>query len=475
MLIKEADSKINDFVKGEIFSPKDIIRKRLADLINKENKDYRKEIVLDKKNILRQKEKICMNPECRSTNVKKNGFHGSDSFILKKIGMNIKVGQYECNDCGFSWSVDAIELYHLLEDFKERIKDFASHIKSEKNSLNKTADIIAPVIGRRYSHMSISRWYKSRTKNMQEEEIKDKECSGYYIYDEQEVKAGGKKMQRLALRDITRKQVIAEEIADDKKKETIRKFLAGNLENKQRIAMTVDGDPAYPEIITEDLGMNYQLCIKHLFDNIRKAFKEECAYGVGHKKLHLIDELKKQEMYDVFYPREDIISFVKKGLKKIDKIKGEKLREEKEAELQKELRELKDERKKERRRKGYVHEHEGHTTKKAEKKFNFVKTLKHTYPKEAQKLMGKIGEKWEHYTLFLADKNVPPTSNGIEQHFSSTLQRSEKKKFRNLDSLNEFLKIERIKKSGIFLSLISVSGLNFIEIIGLFLETFLGV
>jgi len=55
MLIKEVDSKINDFLDAENVSPKDIIRKRIADLINKENKDYRKEVFLDKKNILRQK------------------------------------------------------------------------------------------------------------------------------------------------------------------------------------------------------------------------------------------------------------------------------------------------------------------------------------------------------------------------------------------------------------------------------------
>jgi len=475
MLIKEVDGKINDFANGEIFSPKDIIRKRLADLINKQNKDYRKELILDKKNVLRQKTKICANPECRSTNIKKNGFHGSDSFILNKIGMGIKVGQYECNDCGFSWSVDATELYVLLENFKEQIREFSTQIRSKKNSLDKTSSLIESIIGKKYSSMSISRWYKARTKGLQEEKIKDEKCSGYYIYDEQEVKAGGKKMQRLALRDVTMKQPIAEEVADDKKKETIRRFLTENLKNKLHIAMMVDGDPTYPEIITKDLGMNYQLCVKHLFDNIRKAFKKECAYGVGHKKLHLADELKKQELYDIFYPRNELISFVKKGLKKLDKIKDKNLREEKDIELQKKLMKLKNERKKKRRRKDYVHEHEKHTLNKAKKKFDFVKMLRHTYPGEIQRLADKIETDWGHYTLFLVDRNVRPTSNGIEQHFSSTLQRSEKKKFRNIDSLNEFLKIERIKKSGVFLSLISVLGLNFIEIIGMFLETFLGM
>jgi len=472
MLIKEADSKISNFIDTKAVSPKAVIRKRIADLIEK---DYRKEIFLDKKNILRPKHRICINLQCRSTDIKYNGYHQSKSFILKKLNMGIKAGQCECNECGLRWSVDAGELYQLLEQFKEEIREFATQIRSEKNSLDKTASLIEAITGRRYSHESINRWYKARTTPLQEQKIKDEDCSGYYAYDEQEVRAGGKKKQRLTLRDLTIKQPIAEEIKDDKKKETIREFLVRNLENKPKTSMVVDGDTSYPEIIAEDLGMNYQSDIRHLFDNIRKTFKEECAYGVGHKKLHLMDELKKQELYDVFYPRKELLSFVKRGLKKLDKIKNEDKREEKDVELQKELIELKNERKKKRRRKDYVHEHEKHTLNKAKKKFDSVKMLKSYYPKELQKWIDKIEEDWEHYTLFLVDENVPPTSNFIEQYYSATLQRSEKKKFRNLDSLNEFLKIQRIKQSGLFLSLISVLGLNFIELIGLFLETFLGV
>jgi len=472
MLIKEVDSKINNFVDTETVSPKAIIRKRIADLIDK---DYRKEIFLDKKNILRPRHRICISPKCRSTNIKYNGYHQSKSFILKKLNMEIKAGQCECKECELRWTVDAGELYLLLEEFKEQIREFATQIRSEKNSLDKTSNLIATLIGKEYSHESINRWYKARTNHLQEKKIGDEDCSGYYVYDEQEVKAGGKKKQRLTLRDLRIKQPIAEEIKDDKKKEAIREFLVRNLENKLRIAMIVDGDTSYPDIITNDLGMNYQLDIRHLFDNIRKAFKEECAYGVGHKKLHLMDELKKQELYDVLYPRKELVSFVKRGLKRLGKIKDEGKREEKDVELQKKLMKLKNERRKKRRRKDYVHEHKKHTLNKARKKFNFVKKLKSYYPKKVQEWIDKIEGDWEHYTLFLVDRNVPPTSNWIEGYFSSTLQRSEKKKFRNLDSLNEFLKIQRIKQSGVLLSLISVLGLNFIEIIGLFLETFLGV
>jgi len=472
MLIKEVDSKINNFIDAKAISPKAIVRKRIADLIGK---DYRKEMFLDKKNVLRPKHRICVSPQCRSTNIKYNGYHNSASFILKDIGMKIKVGQCECIDCGLRWSVDVDELYRLLEQFKEEIREFATQIRSEKNSLDKTARLVETIIGKKYSHESINRWYKARTNPLQEKKIMNEDCSGYYLYDEQEVKAGGKKMQRLTLRDITIKQPLAEEIKDDKKKENIREFLIRNLKNKPKTSMVVDGDTSYPEIIIEDLGMNYQLDIRHLFDNIRKAFKEECAYGVGHKKLHLMDELKKQELYDVFYPRGELISFVKRGLKKLYKIKDEDKREEKDVELQKKLMELKNERKKKRRRKGYVHEHEKHTLNKARKKFEFVKRLRDYYPRKVQEWIDRIERDWEHYTLFLVDSNVPPTSNFIEQYYSSTLQRSEKKKFRNLDSLNEFLKIQRIKQSGVLLSLISVLGLNFVEIIGLFLETFLGI
>src|SRR3989338_10109612 len=143
MLIKEVDSKINDFIGIKVFSPNDIIRKRIAGLINQENKDYRKEVFLDKKNILRQKERRFINAECRSANIKYNGCHQSTSFILKNIGMGIKVGQCECNDCGLRWPVGASELYQLLEEFKEQVRGFATQIRSEKNSLYKAADLVS--------------------------------------------------------------------------------------------------------------------------------------------------------------------------------------------------------------------------------------------------------------------------------------------------------------------------------------------
>ena len=78
------------------------------------------------------------------------------------------------------------------------------------------------------------------------------------------------------------------------------------------------------------------------------------------------------------------------------------------------------------------------------------------------------------YTLFLVDRNVPPTSNYIEQYYSSTLQWSEKKEFRNKEQINEFIRLERIKKAGIFSDLLTKTCLNFIELIGVFVITFLG-
>ena len=120
-----------------------------------------------------------------------------------------------------------------------------------------------------------------------------------------------------------------------------------------------------------------------------------------------------------------------------------------------------------------MHEHKDYTLKEARKKLDYVKTLKNYYPKDVKKVIDKIEKDWEHYTLFLKDTNIPPTSNGIEQYFSSTLQRSEKKKFRTIDSLIDFLRIQRIKKSNIFLDLISVLGLNFMQILRMFMEAFL--
>ena len=352
--------------------------------------DYRRELLLDQKNILRQKNKICANSKCRSTNIKYNGFHQSKSFILKKIGFDIKVGQCKCKSCGLSWSVDVSELYELLEKIKEQIREYAIEIRLEKNSYENTSKLLEKIIGKKYNQKTIRDWYTKRTRNIKEKKVESKTCSGYYVYDEQQVKCGGQKKFRLTLRDTTHKQPISEEITDDKKKETVRKFLLGSLKDKPKFSMTVDGDPCYPDIITKDLGMKYQPDLRHLFENISGTFKDECGYGIGHKKLHLYDELNKQQLFDVFYPRGELISFIKEGLKELKEIKNKDIKEQKDVELQNELKELKYERKKKRRRKGYVHEHINYTLEKARKKFEFVKTLRNIYQKNIQKIIDKI-------------------------------------------------------------------------------------
>lgn len=470
MLYNEVDAKLDYFLDGNIPSKQDILRKRFDDL--RKGSKQKKGLFLDIKGILRQRDRLC--PNCFSTRTRKNGYHRSKSFLLKNIGISVNIGQHKCLDCGLSWSVDVNQLFDLLESFKEEMRKFGALLKSEKNSLHKAGRLLSQVIGKQYSHMSIKRWHQKHTKNIEEPNISNEDFSGYYVHDEQATKTGGKKKQRLMLRDITHKYPLAEEIADDKSKETIKKFLIGNLMDKKRIAMIVDENLSYPDIITKDLKMKYQFDLRHLFDHITEEYREECGYKRGHKQyLHLCDELKKQELFDVFYPREKLVSFVEKGVKELDKITDEDKKDEQDIELQKELKKLKHERRKKRRRKGYTHEHKNYTLEEAKKKFEKVKQLKQYYPKLLQKRIDKIEKNWEHYTLFLVDRNVPPTSNLAEQYFSSTLQRSEKKKFRSDDSLNEFLKIERLKKRGMLSALLC--GLSFIEILGLFLELFLGI
>jgi len=465
MLFNEVDAKLDYFMSGEKLSAKEILKKRFAEL--KKNSKSKKGLFLDLDDVLRERDPVC--PDCSSSKVRKNGYHTSESSFLKKLGFSIKIGQYECLNCKRFWSVDASQLFELLDYFKQEVRNLAVLIRSEKNSLNKTSLLLKQFVSKNYSHTSIKRWYDQQIANIEEPD--NKTFSGYYVYDEQEVKVEGEKKQRLVLRDVTHKQPFAESIADDKEKETIRKFLVGNLNDKKRVSLTVDGDQSYPSIITKDLKMNYQNDIPHLFKNISKDFKNECGYGLGRKHLHLTDELKKQELFEIFYPRNELITFVKDGLKKLDTIKDKSCKEEKDQELQKELKKLKYERKKKRRRKNYVHEHKNYTIEEARKKFEKVKLLKAFYPKPLQAKISKIEEEWEHYILFLVDRNVPPTSNLAEQYYSSTLQRSEKKKFRNKETINKFLKIERLKKAGILPILLS--GLSFIEILKLFLELFL--
>jgi len=319
MLFNEVDAKLDYFMNGEKPSVKEIFEKRFAEL--RKNSESKKGLFLDKDDVLRERSPVCSG--CSSVKVRKNGYHLSGSSFLKKLGFSIKIGQYECLNCKCSWSVDATQLFELLNYFKREVRKLAVLIRSEKNSLNKTSLLLEKFVDKNYSHTSIKRWYDQQTMNI--EELNNKIFSGYYVYDEQEVKVGGEKKQRLVLRDVTHERPFAEGITDDKEKETIRKFLMKNLKGKKRVSLTVDGDQSYPSIITKDLKMNYQNDIVHLFKNIIKDFRNECGYGLGKKHLHLMDELKKQELFDIFYPRKELITLIKNGLKKIRQDKRRKL------------------------------------------------------------------------------------------------------------------------------------------------------
>ena len=67
------------------------------------------------------------------------------------------------------------------------------------------------------------------------------------------------------------------------------------------------------------------------------------------------------------------------------------------------------------------------------------------FPKQVQKRIKRIKKNLDKLTLFQENPLVPPTNNTLEQYYSATLQKTEKKRFRCKESLHLKLKIVREK------------------------------
>ena len=65
------------------------------------------------------------------------------------------------------------------------------------------------------------------------------------------------------------------------------------------------------------------------------------------------------------------------------------------------------------------------------------------FPKKVKKRIKMIIKNIDHLTLFQDNPLVSPTNNVLEQYYSATLQKTEKKKFRCNESLHLKLKIVR--------------------------------
>lgn len=405
------------------------------------------DLIITADNKIRQVSRRC--PKCGKTIVY-NGSKKNETKLVRELGLIIKHGQHYCGHCGYRWSIRSEDVDFWIKQQKQIIKNAVTVLCSKKVSLYDVVDVIKKIFCEGISHEWVRQLYIRALKKLRIR--RSKKFSGIYHYDEQFLKVNGKKVARITILDAVTRIIILDEKFDAASEKNIIKALRKALKPSEVKVFILDMGTKYPEYLEKAYSkdVKIQWCIFHLYKLISKEFQDE--FG---KKLSLYQEYNKMTLFNIFFNHDKELLFLKKQLKKLEKrkellkgVKGkEKMLFEYEKELRKEYKKYCKSLKKYRRRKHSI-KLKRRRIDKAKQLFAQVKSLINFYPKKIQERIKKINENWDKFILGLTNPKIPLTNNNLEQYYSASLQKTEKKKFRSEQSIELKLKVDRIRNYG---------------------------
>src|SRR5665648_1181887 len=207
---------------------------------------------------------IC--PHCKSYKITKQEYSERKLNIGEQEPITVYLRRYLCKSCNkkFTTSLNSIIKpgYRYPSIFMDKLIEL---FKTGYRSLRNASEDLLNFFGVKISYQTIHNWLQKTTKN----QIKNiKTCySGYYCYDEQYVKINGTWMYRLTLYDHILNIPVTEKITPNKGYTTIKHLIQESTENKPLISITTDHVPKYKTIMDE-LGVKHQLCIFHFYKMI---------------------------------------------------------------------------------------------------------------------------------------------------------------------------------------------------------------
>lgn len=397
-------------------------------------------------------EPLC--PCCNSYGgVVRNGWHGCKAKVVEELGLEVKIGQYVCKKCDCYWSVRCEEVDSFIEQYKQVVTGVVFDLYVKGVSLRNVIDHVQACWCYSVSHEWVRQVYVEAAEMV--EQAKVLETSGVFHYDEQFLSQGA----RITLKDAVTKKVVLDQLFDDKKRETVIEALNKALKPYKKVVLIADMDSKYPGVLKELYHgkVEIQWCIFHLYKLVGKEFKQ--AYK--RRSFPLEQLLNKYEVFNIFFNHQLEMNFLRQQLRKFEKRKkllketklGEKEKSEKlkeyEKKLKKEFSEYLASLKKNRRRKNGT-KLKARTRESAEYYMvRLEKVLKAFLPKKLKERIKYIRKHWNKFTTFYNHDNVPPTNNGIEQYFSATLQKTQKKRFRTKKSAQLRLNIFKAKTNDV--------------------------
>ena len=380
-----------------------------------------------KKGVIRAVEKpFC--PCCDKQSIR----NGWDPLTRQDL-FTLKIGKFFCHNCQRTIRSDLSFWENFINKWEETLSGFFLHLANKDvalRAISEIMDFLTPM-----SKDSVMRRIFSVVKQLILPTIKTEVQIVHY--DEQHPKKGRQQKYRLTLICATTRAVIADDLFENKDYETVKKFLTRHLDTEKEIIFITDDCPWYESVFEDIWGKKakHQLCILHL----NKLVVKDCG-----KRKSLQEMYNTYLLLDIFFDRSRELKFLEILLKKQQKVpekeQGEWLKMVRKY-FNKFLRSL--EKLRRRQKKNLTLR----TFDDAKNKFATCKEQYQYFPKELQKRIKYIENKWNQFTLFYTTKDCPHTNNVIENYFSASLKTHRKKQFRTDNGLKNKMKISQYKKN----------------------------
>lgn len=210
-------------------------------------------------------------PECKSHKIIKYGVEHKEKINTAGKITEYQEQQYYCKKCYHRFGIKNNPLTTENSKFLTEIKDkCTTRLKEGYESLRQLSRNLKNYNNITVSHVSIHNWIKIDVNDTIIN--KQKDFSGYYLYDEEYLKINGKRRYRLTLYDMKYNIPLAERITDNKQYNTVLKFLKETTKYKPFKVLATDLFPMYRNI-ADELGVKHQLCLIHLNREINKKVK----------------------------------------------------------------------------------------------------------------------------------------------------------------------------------------------------------
>ena len=222
-------------------------------------------------------------PTCDSTKVIKQEYYQRNLKLAELGRQKIYVRRYLCKSCGkkFTTPLNSIveKGHQYAKIYQKRVQE---SYKTGYCSLRHLKKIFKSIYDHSPSHQTIYDWIKdTRSKSTNSDKSNR---SGYYCYDEQYLKIDGNRFYRLSMYDSIIDKIVLEEIVDNLEYNTVKLFIKKAVADDVVHAISTDHRRKYKRIMDE-LKIDHQLCIFHLFKLIGKnVYKKIKSKFIGDKE-----------------------------------------------------------------------------------------------------------------------------------------------------------------------------------------------